>query len=94
MVQEMLQQELGGLLASAVGSEDLPINDLGVAKSAEPKKAKEEESKKPVAEEKVEEVKESKLEAKVSIESSAPTGVKRALEDATEEQPQKKQKIE
>jgi len=96
MVQQMLQQELGGLLGAAVGSEDLPVNDLGVAKSSEPKEAEEKEVKKPVAEEKTEEtVIASKVEAKVSIESSAPTGVKRTLEDATEEQPpQKKQKIE
>jgi hypothetical protein len=33
------------------------------------------------------------MESKVSIESSS-AGVKRPLENATEEQPQKKQKIE
>merc|ERR1711959_878889 len=106
MVQKMLQEELGGLMAAA-NEEALPVNDLGVAKSvAEPKE--DAESKKPVAkevtaeeEEKTETTAEkteeeevaSKMESKVSIESSS-TGVKRALEDASEEQPQKKQKIE
>jgi len=101
MVQKMLQEELGGLMAAA-NEDSLPVNDLGVAKSVvEPK---EEEFKKPVAkqvlaEENVENENEeeeevaSKMESKVSIESSS-AGVKRPLENATEEQPQKKQKIE
>merc|ERR1711879_118464 len=37
MVQKMLQEEMGGLMAqmaAGLGGDDMPVNDLGVAKSA------------------------------------------------------------
>jgi len=83
MVQEMLKEEMGKLGMGAGQEGDMPVNDLGVAK--------------PVAEPAVVNdlgVARKKPETnKVSIESSAPKE-KRPLEQPTEEQPKKKQRIQ